>query len=207
MASRVFDGSAEGRAGRAQEVQDAAPAARFGARRPGDGSGCRRLHERRGPHGGGRGTGYRPGRRDTDRQVLALSAAPSTLCIGERLTRGLGAGGDPEIGERAAEESRGEIGQLLRGADLVFVTSGMGGRHRDGCGAPRRPVRLGCWRPGRRRRDQALRLRRDAAPSCRRGRYRALASARGRAHHHPQRSPPPADRPAPDHAGGIRPRR
>ncbi|NLD34556.1 MAG: cell division protein FtsZ [Clostridiales bacterium] len=64
---------------------------------------------------------------NTDRQALTASKADITLQIGEKLTKGLGAGAVPEIGKRAAEESREEIAQLLKGADLVFVTAGMGG--------------------------------------------------------------------------------
>ena len=64
---------------------------------------------------------------NTDRQALALSGAQTKIQIGEKLTTGLGAGAGPEVGRRAAEESREEIAQALKGADLVFVTAGMGG--------------------------------------------------------------------------------
>ncbi len=64
---------------------------------------------------------------NTDRQALALSQANYKIQIGEKLTKGLGAGAVPDIGRRAAEESREEIAQALKGADLVFVTAGMGG--------------------------------------------------------------------------------
>ena len=64
---------------------------------------------------------------NTDRQALALSQADVKIQIGEKLTKGLGAGAVPEVGRRAAEESREEIAQALKGADLVFVTAGMGG--------------------------------------------------------------------------------
>lgn len=64
---------------------------------------------------------------NTDAQALQASNAPKKLQIGEKLTRGLGAGSKPEIGERASEESREEIRALLEGADMVFVTAGMGG--------------------------------------------------------------------------------
>ena len=64
---------------------------------------------------------------NTDRQALALSGAQTKIQIGEKLTKGLGAGATPEIGKKAAEESREEIAQALKGADLVFVTAGMGG--------------------------------------------------------------------------------
>lgn len=64
---------------------------------------------------------------NTDRQALALSKASTTIQIGEKLTKGLGAGAVPDVGRRAAEESREEIAQAVKGADLVFVTAGMGG--------------------------------------------------------------------------------
>ena len=64
---------------------------------------------------------------NTDRQALALSQADLKIQIGEKLTKGLGAGAVPDVGRRAAEESREEIAQAIKGADLVFVTAGMGG--------------------------------------------------------------------------------
>lgn len=64
---------------------------------------------------------------NTDKQALTLSLATNRLQIGEKLTKGLGAGAIPDIGRRAAEESREEISSMLKGADLVFVTAGMGG--------------------------------------------------------------------------------
>ncbi|MBR2663231.1 MAG: cell division protein FtsZ, partial [Clostridia bacterium] len=64
---------------------------------------------------------------NTDRQALNLSNAQVKIQIGEKLTKGLGAGAVPEVGRRAAEESREEIAQSLKGADLVFITAGMGG--------------------------------------------------------------------------------
>ena len=65
---------------------------------------------------------------NTDRQALAMSKASTTIQIGEKLTKGLGAGAVPDVGRRAAEESREEIAQAIKGADLVFVTAGMGGK-------------------------------------------------------------------------------
>ena len=64
---------------------------------------------------------------NTDRQVLQRSKASTRIQIGEKLTRGLGAGANPDIGAQAAEESKAEIAEVLRGADMVFVTAGMGG--------------------------------------------------------------------------------
>ena len=64
---------------------------------------------------------------NTDRQALLLSKAPSKIQIGEKITRGLGAGDNPDIGAQAAEETKTEIAEALRGADMVFVAAGMGG--------------------------------------------------------------------------------
>jgi len=64
---------------------------------------------------------------NTDKQALFLSKANVKIQIGEKLTKGLGAGMNPEIGEKSAVESKEEIAQVLKGADLVFVTAGMGG--------------------------------------------------------------------------------
>lgn len=64
---------------------------------------------------------------NTDAQALHLSKAETRLQIGSKLTRGLGAGANPEIGKKAAEESKEQIEQVLKGADMVFVTAGMGG--------------------------------------------------------------------------------
>ena len=64
---------------------------------------------------------------NTDAQALNLSKAEVKLQIGAKLTRGLGAGANPEVGKKAAEESREQLEEVLRGADMVFVTAGMGG--------------------------------------------------------------------------------
>jgi cell division protein FtsZ len=104
---------------------------------------------------------------NTDAQALAQSEAPQRLQIGQKLTRGLGAGGNPAIGQKAAEESREDIAHALENTDLVFITAGMGG----GTGTGAAPIvaevakELGCLtvgvitRPftfeGRRRTNQA----------------------------------------------------
>lgn len=64
---------------------------------------------------------------NTDKQALQFCKAPIAMQIGEKLTKGLGAGAKPEIGEKAAEESSEELAQAMKGADMVFVTCGMGG--------------------------------------------------------------------------------
>jgi len=79
---------------------------------------------------------------NTDNQVLNRSKAPTLIQLGEKLTRGLGAGGDPDVGRKAAEESREEVRASLEGADMVFVTAGMGG----GTGTGAAPVIAGLAR-------------------------------------------------------------
>jgi cell division protein FtsZ len=64
---------------------------------------------------------------NTDAQALNLSRATTRVRVGEKLTRGLGSGGDPEMGRKAAEESAEELYEVLKGADMVFITAGMGG--------------------------------------------------------------------------------
>jgi cell division protein FtsZ len=64
---------------------------------------------------------------NTDKQALFLSKANTKIQIGEKITKGLGAGANPDIGEKAANESKDEIGQSIKGADMVFITAGMGG--------------------------------------------------------------------------------
>jgi cell division protein FtsZ len=77
---------------------------------------------------------------NTDAQVLAMSSAPKKVQLGEKLTNGLGAGGNPSKGEKAAEESREDILVALDGADMVFITAGMGG----GTGTGAAPVIARC---------------------------------------------------------------
>lgn len=72
---------------------------------------------------------------NTDSQALLLSKAKTRVRIGDKLTRGLGAGGNPEIGRKAAEESADELYEVLRGSDMIFITGGMGGGTGTG-GAP-----------------------------------------------------------------------
>lgn len=105
---------------------------------------------------------------NTDKQALRKSTAPTQLAIGEKITNGFGAGSNPEIGKRAADEAYNEIKQLLSGADMVFLTAGMGG----GTGTGATPIVAKAAREmdiltvgvvttpfsfeGKRRKDQAL---------------------------------------------------
>ncbi len=79
---------------------------------------------------------------NTDAQSLKLSQAPITLQLGEELTKGLGVGGNAELGAQAAEESLDQIQELLEGANMVFVTAGMGG----GTGTGAAPIVAGVAR-------------------------------------------------------------
>ena len=76
---------------------------------------------------------------NTDHQALARSGAPTKIQIGEKMTRGLGAGANPEIGTKSAEESKEEILEAIKGADMLFITAGMGG----GTGTGAAPVIAG----------------------------------------------------------------
>ena len=93
---------------------------------------------------------------NTDIQVLDISAADYKLQLGENLTRGLGAGGNPEVGHSAAEESKSEIKKAIEGLTLVFITAGMGGGTGTGGCARHRRHQQGNRRADRRRRHQAL---------------------------------------------------
>jgi cell division protein FtsZ len=79
---------------------------------------------------------------NTDAQALMSSNAPQRLRIGDKLTKGLGSGGDPTMGKRAAEESNEEIVEVIKGSDMVFITAGMGG----GTGSGAAPVIAGIAR-------------------------------------------------------------
>ena len=72
---------------------------------------------------------------NTDKQALQISKAKTKIQIGEKITRGLGAGANPDIGAQAAEETKSEVAEALRGADMVFVTAGMGGGTGTGAAA------------------------------------------------------------------------
>ena len=89
---------------------------------------------------------------NTDQQALAKNHASVKVQLGSKLTKGRGAGADPEIGQRAAEESKDEIANALKGSQMVFITAGMGG----GTGCGRGGTRLG--HPDRWHRYQALLL-------------------------------------------------
>ena len=88
---------------------------------------------------------------NTDAQALLQSSASKRFQMGQKLTRGLGAGGNPAIGQKSAEESRDDIAAAVEGADLVFITAGMGG----GTGTGAAPIIAEVAKEGRRRGQQA----------------------------------------------------
>ena len=126
---------------------------------------------------------------NTDAQALLMSDADVKLDVGRELTRGLGAGANPEVGGKAAEDHAEDIEEVLKGADMVFVTAGEGG----GTGTGGAPVVARIARSTRRaddrRRDPPVRLRGKDARRPGRGRHRRAA----RGGRHPHRDP---ERPA-----------
>lgn len=93
---------------------------------------------------------------NTDKQALQLCKAPTLIQIGEKLTKGLGAGAQPEIGEKAAEESAEELSAAVKGADMVFVTCGMGGGTGTRCSTGRCKDCQGAGNPDRWSCDKAI---------------------------------------------------
>ena len=101
---------------------------------------------------------------NTDAQALLMSDADVKIHIGEHVTRGLGAGANPEVGRQAAQESRDELKEALKGADMVFVTAGEGGGTGTGAAPIVAELALGGRRADRRGRHAAV-LVRGAPPS------------------------------------------
>ena len=129
---------------------------------------------------------------NTDAQALLMSDADLKLDIGRDLTRGLGAGSDPEVGRAAAEAHHEEIEEMVKGADMVFITAGEGGGTGTGGAPGHRRDRPRPRRADDRRRHPAVLVR--GPPPRRAGRHRR-AAAEGEGRHpdrHPQR--PPAHR-------------
>ena len=93
---------------------------------------------------------------NSDAQALAHSLAPKKVQLGPKVTRGLGAGGKPEVGEAAALESKADIREALEGADLVFLTAGMGGGTGTGAIPVAAEVARSLGRPHRGRGHRAL---------------------------------------------------
>ena len=123
---------------------------------------------------------------NTDAQALLMSDADVKLDVGRDSTRGLGAGADPEVGRKAAEDAKDEIEELLRGADMVFVTAGEGRhrhRRRAGGGHDRPQAR----RADRRRGGPPVLLRGQAPLEPGRDRHRRAAGELRHPHRHPQR--------------------
>jgi hypothetical protein len=143
---------------------------------------------------------------NTDAQALLMSDADVKLDVGRELTRGLGAGAAPEVGRQAAEDHREEIEEVLKGADMVFVTAGEGG----GTGTGGAPVvasvakALGRLTIGVVTRPFSF----EGAPApAGRGRHRRAARRGRHAHHHPERPAAVDQRPHGQRHGRLQERR
>ncbi len=112
---------------------------------------------------------------NTDAQALKRSTAPVQLQLGSTLTRGLGAGAKPEIGRDAANEDRDRIMELIDGADMLFITAGMGGGTGTGAAPVIADIAKTHEHPDRRRRHAAVRVRGQAADASRRAGIEELA--------------------------------
>ncbi len=124
---------------------------------------------------------------NTDAQALLMSDADVKLDIGRELTRGLGAGSDPEVGRQAAEEHREEIEEVLKGADMVFITAGKGGGTGTGAAPVIAEMAKALGALDHRRGDPAVRVRGTAAVGAGRGRHPAPQGEGRHPHRHPQR--------------------
>ena len=124
---------------------------------------------------------------NTDAQALLMSDADVKLDVGRELTRGLGAGADPEVGKKAAEDHAEEIEEVLKGADMVFVTAGEGGGTGTGGAPVVARIARSPRRPDDRRRDPAVHLRGPSPGQPGRVRHRRSARGGRHPHRHPER--------------------
>ena len=126
---------------------------------------------------------------NTDHQALSSSSAHLKIRIGGKLTRGLGAGGDPQKGQDAAEESREELTKALADSDMVFITAGMGGGTGTGAAPIIAEIAREIRRADDRRGDQAIPLRGPAPSEVGGGGHREPPGSRRHPHHDPERTP------------------
>ena len=124
---------------------------------------------------------------NTDAQALLMSDADVKLDIGRELTRGLGAGSDPEVGRQAAEEHRDEIEEVLKGADMVFITAGKGGGTGTGAAPVIAEIAKSLGRAHHRRRHPAVRLRGSPPLGAGRAGHPAAEGEGRHPHRHPER--------------------
>jgi cell division protein FtsZ len=124
---------------------------------------------------------------NTDAQALKRSTAPMQLQLGTSLTRGLGAGARPEIGRDAAMEDRDRISEMIDGADMLFITAGMGGGTGTGAAPVIADIAKSYEHPDRCRGDTPIPPRGREADEGRAGRNRRARQTRRFADHHPQR--------------------
>jgi hypothetical protein len=115
---------------------------------------------------------------NTDAQALLMSDADVKLDVGRELTRGLGAGADPEVGRKAAEDHAEEIEEVLKGADMVFVTAGEGGGTGTGGAPVVAKIAKSSGRPHHRRRDPPVHLRGPSPGQPGRDRHRQRCAKR-----------------------------
>ena len=133
---------------------------------------------------------------NTDAQALLMCDADVKIHIGSKITRGLGAGADPSIGQEAATESRDELKEALKGADMVFVTAGKGGGTGTGAAPVIAEIVARARRPHGRRGHAAVRLRGPQALRPGRGWHQAAPRQGRHADHHPERPAAPGRREA-----------
>ena len=124
---------------------------------------------------------------NTDAQALLMSDADVKLDIGRELTRGLGAGANPDVGAQAAEDHADEIEEVIKGADMVFVTAGEGGGTGTGGAPVVARIARSLGRPDHRRRDPPVRVRGPSSRQLRRGGHRQPPRGGRHPHRDPQR--------------------
>ena len=140
---------------------------------------------------------------NTDAQALLMSDADVKLDVGRELTRGLGAGADPEVGKKAAEDHAEEIEEVLKGADMVFVTAGEGGGTGTGGAPVVAKIATRPRRPDHRRRHPAVHLRGPSPRQPGRDRHRQPARGGRHPHRHPERPAAVDQRPRRQHARRV----
>ena len=144
---------------------------------------------------------------NTDAQALLMTDADVKIAVGQKVTRGLGAGANPEVGREAAIESRDQLKEALKGADMVFVTAGEGGGTGTGAAPVIAELARELGRADRRRRHAAVRLRgQEARRAGRAGHRRAVGEGRHAARD-PERPPAAGRQPVDADHGGVPGRR
>ncbi len=123
---------------------------------------------------------------NTDLQALKLSQAPVKIQLGAKLTKGLGAGANPEVGRKAALEDTDKIIEALEGSDMIFITAGLGGGTGSGAAPVVASLASELGRTERGRGDEALRVRRQTTHAASRASVAGIDRCGGYRHRHPQ---------------------